>query len=161
MPEPIHKEDITILNECEPSKQNAWSKNWQRRNWENSSLLLVIVVIVLSIVTVLSTTDSATTKKQQGCSRPEHHYEAPGSKWHISRSLPLNSRRHVCFSGTDEILTETVHILDHETHLNKGLILILHNLFQKINENGIFSNLFYEANTTLLPKQTECKNVKL
>lgn len=53
------------------------------RNWENSSLLLVIVVIVLSIVTDLSTTDSATTIKQQGCSRPEHHYEAPGSKWHI------------------------------------------------------------------------------
>lgn len=55
--------------------------------------------------------------------------------------------------------TKTVHILDHETHLNKGLILILHNLFQKMNENGIFILWGQYYASTKTDRVQKCKTV--
>ena len=43
-------------------------------------------------------------------------------------------------------------LMNSATHLRKRMIAIPHNIFQKIEEEGIFSNLSYHGKIILIPK---------
>lgn len=52
-------------------------------------------------------------------------------------------------------------LINSATHLRKRMIAIPHNIFQKIEEEGIFSNSFFEVSITLMLNQGKTlKNIR-